>query len=216
MTVIRFPKPANDQPTPPMFNVPPLTMGILAACVAVHLVFMVLPPEAQQIWGYRLALVPARYADLAVFDAWALVSPFTHMFLHGGWLHIAMNGLMLLAFGAGAERMLGIKRAALLFVISGLGGVFAQIVFGWGSPIPMIGASGALSGLFAALCTRLQRQGMMQTGRYGIWGIGAMWIGLSLFMAYVGGDIGIGNVAWAAHAGGFIAGALLMKHRYFS
>jgi membrane associated rhomboid family serine protease len=127
-----------------------------------------------------------------------------------------MNGLMLLAFGAGAERMLGLRRAALLFLLSGLAGALAQVAFGWGSPIPMIGASGALSGLFAALCLRLQQTGNMQMGRYGIWGVGALWIGLSLFMAFVGGSIGIGDVAWAAHAGGFIAGVMLMRLRYFS
>lgn len=218
MTIIQFPKPANDgrRTPPPMLNVPPLTLGILAAIVGVHLLFLVLPGTMQQLWGYRLAFVPGRYADLASLDAWAALSPLTHMFLHGSWLHVGMNGLMLLAFGAGAERMLGARRAALLFVISGLAGAFAQIVFGWGSPIPMIGASGALSGLFAALCLRLQETGGMQSGRYGIWGIGALWIGLSLFMAFVGGAVGIGDVAWAAHAGGFIAGALLMRLRYFS
>lgn len=218
MTVIQFQKPANDgrKPTPPMLNIPPLTLGLLIAIVAVHLLFMVLPENTQQIWGYRFAFVPGRYADPASLDIWAALSPITHMFLHGNWLHVGMNGLMLLAFGAGAERMLGLRRAALLFVLCGLAGALAQVAFGWGSPIPMIGASGALSGLFAALCLRLQQTGQMHTGRYGIWGIGALWIGLSLFMAFVGGSIGIGDVAWAAHAGGFIAGALLMRNRYFS
>lgn len=215
MTVIRFPKPANDSPTPPLFNIPPLTLAVVAGFVAVHVILMLLPATYQQVWGYRLAFVPARYASFETLDTWALVSPLTHMFLHGGLMHIAMNGLMMLAFGAGAERMLGAKRAALLFVLSGLGGAFAQLVFGWDSPIPMIGASGALSGLFAALIIRLQQSGMMQTGRYGIWGIGALWIGLSLFMAFIGGAIGIGNVAWAAHAGGFLAGIALMRLRYF-
>lgn len=218
MSIIHFPKPANDggKPVPPLLNIPPLTLGILTAILGVHVLFMVLPQDIQQIWGYRFAFVPGRYAAPETLDLWAAVSPFTHVMLHGSWLHVGMNSLMLLAFGAGAERMLGAWRAALLFVASGIAGAFAQVIFGWGSPIPMIGASGALSGLFAALCLKLQQTGRMQNGRYGIWGVGAMWIGLSLFMAFVGGSIGIGDVAWAAHAGGFIAGALLMRLRYFS
>ncbi len=218
MTIIRFPKPANDGPHrhPPMFNIPPLTLYTLGVFVAVHVVFMVLPAGLQQVWGYRLAFVPARYADPANLDIWAFLAPLTHMFLHGGFMHIAMNSLMMLAFGAGAERMLGAKKAAALFILTGIAGALAQLAFGWGSPIPMIGASGALSGLFAALCIRLQQSGMMPAGRFGIWGIAAIWIGLSLFTAYVGGAIGIGDVAWAAHAGGFLAGIGLMKLRYFS
>jgi membrane associated rhomboid family serine protease len=57
---------------------------------------------------------------------------------------------------------------------------------------------------------------MMPKGRFGIWGVGAIWIGLSLFTAFAGGAMGIGNVAWAAHLGGFLAGVALMRLRYFS
>ncbi|MBU6235319.1 MAG: rhomboid family intramembrane serine protease [Alphaproteobacteria bacterium] len=218
MTVIKFPPPANDRPRqyPPMFNIPPLTLWVLVAFVAVYAVFAVMPEEMAQIWGYRLAFVPARYALPDGFDIWAVVSPFTHIFMHGGILHIAMNGLMMLAFGAGAERMLGAKRAGAMFILCGLCGAFAQLVFGWGSPIPMVGASGALSGLFAAMCLRLMQTGAMPKGRFGIWGIGALWIGLSVFMAFAGGAMGIGDVAWAAHVGGFLGGVLLMRLRYFS
>lgn len=63
---------------------------------------------------------------------------------------------------------------------------------------------------------RLQQSGMMPKGKYGIWGVAALWIGLSLLTAFVSGPIGLGNVAWAAHIGGFFAGVGLMKLRYFS
>jgi len=55
----------------------------------------------------------------------------------------------------------------------------------------------------------------MPAGKLGIWGIAAFWIGLSFFTAWIGGAIGIGDVAWAAHAGGFLAGIGLMKMNYF-
>jgi membrane associated rhomboid family serine protease len=214
MSVIPFRTPPKNQ-TPPMFNVPPLTLYIIAAFVVVHLIFLVLPQNLQEFWGYNLAFVTERYTHFENVNIWAFTSPFTHMFLHGGWLHLCMNSLMMLAFGSGAERMLPARKYIILFVVSGLGGALAQVIFGWNSPIPMIGASGALSGLFAALAIRLQKSGMMPLGKFGIWGMAAIWIGLSFFMALVGGEIGIGNVAWAGHAGGFLTGIALMRMRYF-
>lgn len=220
MTVIPFRTPRTGGPeapkTPPMLNVPPLTLAAIAIIALVHVTLALLPQDLHANWGYNLAFVAKRYTDPAAFDVWALLSPFTHVFLHGGWLHIAMNTLMLMAFGAGCERMLGGKRAGLLFVLSGLGGALAQFALNPFSPIPMIGASGAISGLFAALILRLQQTGMMPKGRYGIWGMAALWIGLSFIVALAGGAVGVGDVAWAAHAGGFIAGVGLMRLRYFS
>lgn len=218
MTVIQFPPPANDHKPkyPPLFNVPPVTLGILFVFAVVHVGFLFMPADIARVWGYRLAFVPARYTAPEGMDVWALFSPFTHIFLHGGTLHIMMNGLMTLAFAAGAERMLGGKRSFMMFIACGLAGAFVQLVLGWGSPIPMIGASGALSGLFAAMCIRLMESGAIPRGRFGIWGIAALWAGLSLFMAFAGGAIGIGDVAWAAHIGGFLAGIGLMRLRYFS
>lgn len=213
MSVIPFQKPANDDPRhkhPPMFNIPPLTMGALMVIVAVHVVQM-LTPEAQQTFWYNLAFVPARYWSLPDDALWAALSPITHMFLHGGWLHVAMNGLMFLAFGAAAERMLGMRRAILLFIVCGLAGAATQFALEPHSPYPMIGASGALSGLFAAVIMRMQQAGAMPAGKWGIWGIAALWIGLSFVTALIGGAIGIGNVAWAAHMGGFLAGIAMMK-----
>jgi membrane associated rhomboid family serine protease len=214
MSIVQFPTPQKPK-TPPMFNVPPLTLYVITAFLVVHIIFLVLPPELQAIWGYNLAFVAARYTASDDFSLYAFTSPVTHMFLHGGWLHLCMNSMMMLAFGSGAERMLPRRAYIILFVVSGLGGAFAQFLLGWDSPIPMIGASGALSGLFAALAIRLQKSGMMPMGKFGIWGMAAMWIGLSFFMALVGGQVGIGNVAWAAHAGGFLTGMALMRMRYF-
>lgn len=219
MTIVPFrprtPK-GPQSPVPPMFNIPPLTLYAMIVMVVVHVAFTVMSQELRAEWGYRLAFVPIRYTDPTQFDWTAAIAPFTHMFLHGGWMHIMMNSLMLLAFGAGAERMLGPKRTALLFVLCGLTGAATQFAIAPFSPVPMIGASGALSGLFAALTVRLQQSGMMPAGRFGIWGIAALWIGLSLAMGFIGGSIGVGDVAWAAHAGGFIAGVLLMRVRYFN
>lgn len=216
MTVIPFKSPENRGKPPPLFNIPPLTLYTLGVIVAVQAVFMIMPDSFVNVWGYRLAFVSLRYTDPQMFDVFALTSPFTHLFMHGGWLHLAMNGVMFVAFGSASERMLGAKRSAILFVVCGLAGALAQFALAPTSPIPMVGASGALSGLFAAVITRLQKSGAMPAGRFGIWGIAALWIGLSFLSGFVAGAMGPYNVAWAAHAGGFLAGILLMRLRYFS
>ena len=218
MTVTPFrrpEKPGNQPSHPPMFNIPPVTMYALVLIVAVYVVLWILPPHLQEFWGYNLAFVAKRYTVAGAFDIYAITSPFTHLFLHGGWLHLAMNGMMFLAFGAASERMLGARKAVALFFLCGVVGAFTQFVLAPTSPIPMIGASGALSGLFAAVILRLQKSGQMPVGKWGIWGIAAMWVGLSFVTALVGGAVGIGNVAWAAHAGGFLAGIFAMRLNYF-
>lgn len=207
--------PQNGPSHPPLFNIPPVTLYALGLIIAVHAVFMFMPAPMGEVWGYNLAFVAARYTVPGAMDVYAFTSPFTHLFLHGGWLHVAMNGLMFLAFASAAERMLGAKKATLLFFLCGLAGAATQFVLNPTSPIPMIGASGALSGLFAAVILRLQESGSMPAGKWGIWGIAALWIGLSFFTALIGGAIGIGNVAWAAHAGGFLAGVGFMKLKFF-
>jgi len=216
MTVLKFEKSANRDggpEHPPMFNIPPLTLYALIAIIVIQVLQMLTPPDQGDVW-YDLAFVPARYWLLPDNMVWAIVSPFTHMFLHGGWLHVAMNGLMFMAFGAAAERMLGRRRAAILFVVCGLAGAAVQFALAPQSPYPMIGASGALSGLFAAVIMRLMASGSMPGGRFGIWGIAALWIGLSFASALIGGAIGFGNVAWAAHAGGFFAGMAMMRFAF--
>ncbi len=208
-------------PTPPFLNLPPMTTALLGVFVAVQgwLSFFMSPAQTQQ-WYYRLGFVPRYYHDWyytpeATFSIWVKLAPITHMFVHGGWFHLAMNGLMMVAFGAGAEKIYGRPKTALLLLISGLVAVTAQFAVNPLSTSPMIGASGALSGLFAAVITSMIATGRMPRGRFGVWGIGAVWIGLSALMAFVGIFAEIGEIAWAAHAGGFVAGALLARLRFF-
>lgn len=218
MSVTPFRRPenrGNSSKHPPLFNIPPVTLYALGLIVAVQILSFVLPAHVVEVWGYNLAFVAARYTAPGQFTVFALTSPVTHLFVHGGWLHVAMNGTMFLAFGSAAERMLGGKKSILLFFLCGFAGAAAQFALAPTSPMPMIGASGALSGLFAAVVMRLQAAGQMPAGKWGIWGIAALWIALSFATAFIGGAVGIGNVAWAAHIGGFLAGVLLMKSAYF-
>ena len=86
-----------------------------------------------------------------------LAAPVTHMLLHGNWMHLAINGLMLAAFGAGAERWMGSRRMIALALISGLFATAFYFIFSPFSKDPVIGASGALNGLFAAVIVMMTR-----------------------------------------------------------
>ena len=83
------------------------------------------------------------------------------------------------------------------------------------SAYPIIGASGALSGLFAAALIGLQKEGRLPASRFGIWTFAAVWIGISVVFGFFGDDLVGGPIAWIAHLGGFFGGLLLMQFRYF-
>jgi membrane associated rhomboid family serine protease len=111
--------------------------------------------------------------------------------------------LTLAAFGSGVERRLGSSRMLAFYLLCGMAGAFAQFAADPASPRVLIGASGAISGLFAAVLWFTVR-------RQGFWFLVALW----LVMNVVTGEIdpiggGSGHIAWVTHLGGFIAGLVL-------
>lgn len=88
--------------------------------------------------------------ELAHFDMTAWVPVFTSMFLHGGWLHLGGNMLFLWVFGSAVEDRLGHGRFLLLYLGAGVAAVLAQVFATPLSPVPTIGASGAIAGVLGA------------------------------------------------------------------
>lgn len=207
----------QDHPTqhpPPVFNLPPVTRRLAGAVLGFGLLQWLAPFVLGQAGAvvllYRLCLVPARLTDPRLFDALSVPSLLTHMFLHGGLAHIAMNVLCLLAFGAGLEKRAGGRAVLLLAFLSGLGGAVAQIVLAPHSLIPMLGASGAISGLFGAIVVLMQHA----QGRSGFKALAPMvllWVVVSVFFGLLGMPGVEGQVAWAAHIGGFVTGLALCR-----
>lgn len=200
---------------PPMVNLPPMVKALVLLNIAVFAV-MLLPFAPSKYDLYVLfGLIPAHYTGAAEFGDWtSIVAPITHMFIHSGWLHIAMNITMLMAFGAGVEKAYGPRKFLLYYMLCGLIGAAVHVAFYPESIIPVVGASGAISGLFAAILVILQRLGAMGQGKYGLLPPIAVWVGISLLFALMNG-FGVGEVAWAAHLGGFAGGFALMRLRYF-
>lgn len=194
----------------PMINLPVATKWLLAAIVVPFLLTqLILPIEYRDFVLETFGFVPEHW-HAGGFDPVNLVTPFTHMLLHGGWMHVMMNLFMLAAFGSGVERWLGPKKTLILFIISGLFGVGAHYLLNTASPYPMIGASGGLSGLFAAALIMMSRGQREMGGRFGILPFVLIWIGLSIGFGMLGGPDG-SMVAWAAHVGGFLGGFIVLK-----
>lgn len=138
--------------------------------------------------------------------AWFWSSTLTYAFLHGGLLHLFMNGAIFLALGGALARALGAARFLILFAVTAIG---ASVFFGLIAEAqgPLVGASGVIFGFFGAM-KRWEWRWLMATGasRRRFWGsvLGLAAVNVLLFFAYQDGII-----AWEAHLGGFIAGWLV-------
>ena len=137
------------------------------------------------------------------------------MFMHGDFMHIFGNMLFLWIFGDNIENMIGHIRYAAFYIICGFAAAIAQIILGPDSIIPMLGASGAISGvlggyilLFPTNRVRALIFNVFTTvPAYVALGL---WIGVQLVQGYFA-PAGQGGVAYAAHIGGFLAGVALIK-----
>ncbi len=197
-------------PREPMINMPPFTKYALGILIGLYFLTAVLLPTSISDWlYYNFGFIPEKFQS-GTFDLFSLTSPITHMVLHGSWVHVIMNAFMLAAFGSGVERWLGAKKTIYVFIFSGLAGAALHFLLNTGSPYPMIGASGGISGLFAAAIVMMNRGGPEMGGKFGILPFALLWIGLSIGFGMLGGPDG-SMIAWAAHVGGFLGGFAILK-----
>ncbi|MBA3769401.1 MAG: rhomboid family intramembrane serine protease [Blastocatellia bacterium] len=137
------------------------------------------------------------------------------MFMHGDIMHIFGNMLFLWVFGDNLETLLGHIRFAAFYIVCGLAAALSQVVMDTDSAIPMLGASGAISGVLGGYLvlfpTRRVRALIFSflTEVPAFVALG-LWIGYQLITSYLT-PAGTGGVAYAAHIGGFIAGVVLIK-----
>lgn len=198
---------------PPIFNAPPVTKYLTLVLVLIYCA-QYFSGEGVNYWLIdHFAMIPAQFTDLNRMGLLTMITPITHSFLHGSWLHLGMNALMLLAFGAGVERMLGVRVFITSYFLGALFGAACQFLLAPFSPIPMIGASGAISALFGVILVVLQKRGALGYN-VSIKPFILLWIGLSIFIGIVGIPGEANDVAWAAHLGGFFAG-LVYVYRLF-
>jgi len=202
-----------DPPRPPSqpraINLPPLVKRLMIASAAVYVLWILLPPNWAVIFLYVFGFIPARYS-VGDVSLPALVGPLTHQFLHGGVLHLVLNMVMLAAFGAGVERALGARRMLVFYLVCGAIGAFGHFAVYPQSTIPVVGASGSISGLFGGVLRLIAMHARAAGRAVRLLPAILIWIGISVIAGFTGlPGAEDAEVAWAAHVGGFLAGLAL-------
>jgi membrane associated rhomboid family serine protease len=166
--------------------------------------------------------IPLGQGLLCVVDRESInyLTPVTSMFLHGGWMHLLGNCLFLWVFGNNVEDSMGRLRFVVFYLLCGLVAAAAQIAIDPASPVPMVGASGAISGVLGAYLMLYPRVRVNVLVLWFIFPLPAYlvllwWIGLQLLnglphLSSMRPNISSGVAVWA-HIGGFFAGFLLVK-----
>jgi membrane associated rhomboid family serine protease len=203
----------------PTRRFPIVTYSLIALNVLVFFWEQTLSETQLQRLFLNVSVVPALVtADPLGFET--VLDMIRSMFFHGGWAHLLGNMLYLYLFGDNIEDRLGLLYYLLLYLASGFVAAFAQVLIDPFSEIPLVGASGAISGVLGAylvLYPRVQVRGIIPIGYYfhqvnwpafavlGLWFVMQLLYGL----LSLGGSEG-GGVAFFAHVGGFVAGMALM------
>ncbi len=204
---------------------PVATLLLIIANVIVFIHQVTLPPAAAEAFIRTYGLVPAKIQMALAGRHYTLeqafIPMFTCMFLHGGILHILGNMWFLWIFGGNVEDRMGPLAYPLFYMICGIGSGLSQTAFSWGSHIPSIGASGAISGVLGAYIVFFPRSRILTLIPLFIiwftWRIPAViFIGIWFAVQFLSGlgSLGaasMGGIAWWAHVGGFLLGMLLAR-----
>ncbi|MFA7387261.1 MAG: rhomboid family intramembrane serine protease [Thiohalobacteraceae bacterium] len=206
----------------PVQITPVLTIGLIAACVLVFLWQLSLGAQLERMI-YALGVIPAvLLGHMQLPEQIEVVAPtttlFTSMFMHGSWMHLIGNMLYLWIFGNNIEEAMGRVRFIVFYLLCGIAAALAQALPDPQSQVPMIGASGAISGVLGAYLLLWPHARVLVAIPFGFylhtvrlkagWVLG-FWFVLQLISSV--GSVGQqGGVAFGAHIGGFVAGMLLV------
>jgi membrane associated rhomboid family serine protease len=228
---------SDDNPT---VRPPVMTVMLLAAVAAVWVIVEGAGFDDRLVRSIcTLGLVPGELTGLAPLDSgvpiapglfcavdsqllnWA--TPVLSMFLHGSWGHLLGNALFFWVFGNNIEDVMGAGRFLVFYLICGLVAVAVHIAVDPASPVPTVGASGAISGIMGAYLVLFPKVRVRMLFWFGIffkvipiaaWAVLLWWFGLQVLMGLPQlsrvGDLTGGVAVWA-HIGGFIAGAFLIR-----
>ena len=197
-----------------------VTIVLIGACVLAFLWEIGLGPDGRRAL-YAYGMIPSvlfgtRSLPPEVGALPATLTVVTSMFLHGGWMHLLGNMLYLWIFGDNVEDSMGHRRFIAFYLLCGIIAALAHAAAVPDSTVPTIGASGAISGVLGAYLVLHPRAQIRVLVFFPFiiglpaWIVLGSWIGLqALNVATDSGGVG-GGVAWWAHIGGFVAGALLI------
>jgi membrane associated rhomboid family serine protease len=204
----------------PAHRPPVATIVIIGLCAAAFLYQITLTAVGEQRFAYRFGMIPARLfgtdldGKLPIADIAPWLTIITSMFVHGNFMHLAGNMLFLWICGNNVEDRLGHARYVLFYLLCGVAAALLQAVVDTDSPIPMVGASGAISGVLGAYLILYPHARILILAWVAVLRIRAVfaigiWFIMQLLNA-IASDPEEGGVAWFAHIGGFLAGMALV------
>ena len=212
----------DDNPT--QIN-PIVTIALIVACSLVFLYQASLPEPVGEEFVFHYGAIPAAIfghekalPDIAVGFP-ASLALLTSMFLHGGWMHLIGNMLYLWIFGNNIEDVMGHVKFVIFYVVCGLLAAMSHALTDPASGIPMVGASGAISGVLGAYLLLFPRAQVFVVIPLGIFirtmyvpagFVLGFWFVLQLLSGGMSLGQGGGGVAFFAHVGGFVAGMALI------
>lgn len=212
----------------PVFNLPSIIVAIIAVCVGIHVVSFHLLSIPAYVWLLEnFAFIPARYSGEYGFTLAWLVSPVSYSFLHGGYAHLIINMIWLAAFGSPLANRIGNARFAFFCLMTALGAVALHYVLHSSEPVPLVGASGAISGMMGAAARfafRIDRSRAKPAFAGSVLSLPQVlssrpavtflivWFAINLVTGLGFGTPGMtAQIAWEAHIGGFLVGFFLIR-----
>jgi membrane associated rhomboid family serine protease len=203
----------------PVRGIPVVTILLILACLGVYLWQLSLPVQARPAAITLLGFMPGVLFGYASIEGGGWVSPlgsmFTAMFLHGGFLNLAGNMIYLWLFGDNVEDRVGRGRFVAFYLICGAIAALSQALPDTRSTVPMIGASGAVSGVLGAYLVLYPRANVLVATPFLLARVPAILMLGVWFVAQLARSLlaepGAAGVAFTAHVGGFVGGAVLIR-----
>ncbi len=212
--------PLHDKTPRILVAQPWINWGLIAACSLAYLTESSAGATAFERLTLGLGMIPATLTGHASLSPeLTLVPPaatlVTYQFLHGGWLHLLLNMIYLWVFGDNIEDAMGHGRYLLFYLLCGVVAGLAQIAAAPGLTAPLVGASGAISGVLGAYLVLHPRARILVPViviplYLPAYLLLVFWIGFQFYAATTIPTASGGNIAWWAHIGGFFAGMVLI------
>jgi membrane associated rhomboid family serine protease len=204
----------DDNPT---VNKPVVTYFIIVLCVLIFLIQLGSQSyESGQLF-YSYGLIPSvlmghKQLPLDLYVIPGLLTIFTSMFMHGGFMHLAGNMLYMWIFADNIEDSLGSKKFLIFYLLAGVGAAMTQVLIDVNSQVPMVGASGAIGGVLGAYLINHPNAKVLVLIPFGFFSqlikIKSLYVlGFWFILQFISSG---GGVAYAAHIGGFISGIILI------
>ena len=201
--------------------IPWVTLALISINVLVYIYQLLLPPHAEMVFVHRFGVIPAaliNFLDPFPGDGVSVwVTPITGLFLHGGLMHLGGNMLFLWVFGNNIEDVLGHFRFIIFYILCGLAATLVFTLDQSNSTVPLIGASGAISGVMGAYMLLFPRARVLVLFIIIIYPLFIyvpavvvlmIWLVLQFLNVHAAGE---SNVAWTAHIAGFFFGMIAIS-----